>query len=394
MNNSYITKSLMALPFIWVFSGLFMYENSDKHFFIICLLSFFTNLYVNGYESFLDNFKKNTLTWIIGFATISCIITKINMGGSSSELRVFISLLLLSICTSASIKNKINNYLPHLIFIGTIISLLFVSYHALILKIDRSLWSINAIPYTTFTAAITSIAIYYVFLSDNKKTRLLSLTSVILGSSAILISQTRGSLLALLIALFAVVTLVLYNKKNTILILLIIISTSIIVGLFSFNSLQSRYIQTKQEVTKIYNGNLNTSIGYRIQMWKAGLELSKQPTIFGLGNTHIQAKKNLFNEGKISEKASKFKHYHNQIITNLIMKGIVGLSFLILLLGYPAYNYLKNRSEKHFLAFICSIVYFVAGLTDIPLSQPHSLAFYLVMLLLLCTSDQKNANSV
>ncbi|ROV59079.1 O-antigen ligase domain-containing protein [Vibrio ponticus] len=219
----------------------------------------------------------------------------------------------------------------------------------------------------------------------------MAIAGSLVALSALIIGETRGNILALAVALSVLFLVVGIKNKAFIYSCLIAI---LLVSAVSFHQIQQRYVETKQEILNTAHGKFNNSIGNRIQMWKAGIEISKDPTIFGLGNHHIEVKEKLYKQGKIPKNTVRYKHYHNQYLTAFITKGITGLLALILILGYPVYSYLKNRNNYNLIAILCSTIYAIAGLTDIPLSQPHSLIFYLVILLLLCNSDERNANSV
>lgn len=400
-NNHYINNTiqfLFALPSIWAFSGLFLYEDSDKHFFTLCIIVFFLGLFQFGFNAIVENIKNRKLTWILLIAVSFSAFTKLTMGGSSSELRVLGAIALYSIVIPNYVIEKIKSNLIWLIALASIISVSYISYQTFVLQIDRGSWSINAIPYTTFSAAITSIAIYLAFISSENKQRIISLVSASLGLSSIIISQTRGTLLAVTItALLVAALMIIKYKKNSITIVASIIASIIAISLVSFlnyEKIEQRIIQTKHEYHAITSGNLNTSIGYRLQMWQAGWELAKSPTIFGLGKKHVEAKQELYEKGLISKASIGFKHYHNQYISSLVMKGIVGLMMTLAFLLMPLFYYFRNYDKSILIATLCSTVYAVSGLTDIPLMQPHPLAFYLIILLLFCTPKNYDSNTL
>ncbi|EGU33593.1 O-antigen ligase family protein [Vibrio scophthalmi] len=397
INNHYKKNTiqfLFALPTIWAFSGLFLYEKSDKHFFTLCIIVFFLGLFQLGFNAIVEQIKNRKLTWILLIAVIFSAFTKLTMGGSSSELRVLGAIALYSMVLPNYVIEKIKSNLIFLIALASIISVSYISYQTFALQIDREYWSINAIPYTTFSAAITSIAIYLAFISSKNKQRITSLFSACLGLSSIIISQTRGTLLAVTIAALLIAALMIIKyKKNSIFIVASIIAISL-VSFLNHEKIEQRIIQTKHEYHAITSGNLNTSIGYRLQMWKAGWELAKSPTIFGLGKNHVEAKQELYEKGLISKASIGFKHYHNQYISSLVMKGIVGLMMTLAFLLMPLFYYFWHNDKSILIAILCSTVYAVSGLTDIPLMQPHPLAFYLIILLLFCTQKNYDSNTI
>nr|WP_268895533.1 O-antigen ligase family protein [Grimontia sedimenti] len=164
------------------------------------------------------------------------------------------------------------------------------------------------------------------------------ITSFIFSSNALVLGESRGVMLAMGVAVVLLVCYVLTKNANKIrmrkYISIFILS---IVGLLTLNisSIVARYEATKKEVASIESGNLNTSIGFRLQLWHAGAELIKDKPILGYGESHKEEKERLAKEGYISKQAAKHSHYHNQYIDSMVKNGVGGLFSILLLIFLP-----------------------------------------------------------
>ncbi|NOI15122.1 O-antigen ligase family protein [Vibrio hepatarius] len=387
-----ITYLITFLPFLWVFSGLLAYD-SDKHYVVICITSFVLSIKYLEIKNIVTTLNHNKFIYIILLAAILAILTKILVGQSSSILRILIATSL--ICLTLNNKNlsKIKVNLWWLSSVGSFTSLTYIAFNKYTLDLVRTDWSINPIPYTTMVASLSTISLYYLLFSAKRKIQIISLLSYISGISGIMLSETRGTLLALACASILLLLSFLYHcnckKKifSLILLLLFFISST---AYLNSDIIESRIEKTQYELTQISNGNYSTSIGLRLSMWKAGLELAKNPTLIGLGDAHIELKQRLADEGKIPQNVVKWPHYHNDYISSLVKRGVLGFIMLITLLSFPVYCYFKNKSEYTFIALGISTVYAVCSITDIPLFQAGPLIMYLVIMIILCSNSYPN----
>ncbi|GAB7219009.1 hypothetical protein VcTj87_08300 [Vibrio comitans] len=154
----------------------------------------------------------------------------------------------------------------------------------------------------------------------------------------------------------------------------------------SINSIENRISQTKNEIENIENGNLNTSIGLRLQMWKAGLYIIRDHFITGVGEGHMKLKSELSSKGIISKNASILSHYHNQIINDTVKYGIVGLVLLIASFILPINLLFKNNNLYTNLGYILIVHYAITCMTDVPLHNAQTHAFYFCLIFILTYS--------
>jgi O-antigen ligase len=176
------------------------------------------------------------------------------------------------------------------------------------------------------------------------------------------------------------------NRKS---ILMLVGSVSILVFV-GHEQFLARVLATLNEIESINNGNLNTSIGYRFQMWESALHLLQQPSLFGIGQNYTTELKALFERGLISEGALNWDHFHNQFFNSIIKYGVVGLIITTTIVFLPLYFSFDKKAEKssRTIGQILFLSVFTSCLTDIPLNQAASLGVYLTVLLIVFTPSK------
>lgn len=389
-NANYI---LRLTPCLWVFSGLFLYD-SDKDFAFVCVVAFLSNIFIIKWGDIKSKLLNDRFFQFILLATVLALISKLTVGHSSSTLRILVAVTISSLVIDEKCISFVRSQLSVLTFVSSLSAISYTVFQTLILNKDRLEWSINAIPYTTLCASIAIIALYYLLFSRNNKEKVLGTISYTLSISSILLSETRGTLLAALVISVAIISHYLYhNRKHLLTTTITIICISVASIIFAYDKIESRIIETQNEFISISQGDLNTSIGYRLKMWFAGYEISKEPTLFGLGSAHLDAKKKLYEQGKIDEVTARLKHYHNEYISTFVKEGVLGFISLLSLMLYPLFLLYKKQDKFTFLASSISGVYMICSLTDVPFTQPQTLAFYLMSIYTLTYTNTKSESN-
>lgn len=387
-NKKKILDCIIILPFLWAFTGLFLYPGGKKLIVILILLSAITSIFSYGKNLVWENIKTNKLLWILAACSLFSVIAKTYYGYSSSLMRALICLFILLATFPATLTSKIN--VKVLIIIGTITSFVYVMFETYILGHGR-MWSINPIPYATFSASLSIAAFYYLLQSKSWKCCLIWLSTFIAATLPLLYSQSRGLWLALAVTVIVLIIKLLCSNKKSIYLLLPFILASSAAYYVSQDKIIPRIESTKIEVEQIMQGNLNTSIGLRLQMWKAAIILAKESPLIGLGNRHIERKKELVEQKIISSQVIPFTHYHNQFLNELVKYGIIGLLLLLCSIFLPFYYLKKNNNQYTWPGILIIGVYIIASLTDVPFQHAQTLIFYfLLMYLLLSKACKEN----
>ena len=389
-----IINFIFLTPFIWCVTGLLFYFDAPKDMVAIAIVTMLTFLIFHGYKEAIYNFNGSIIPKLVAISLFSMIIADTYHGYSSTSIRAFSVSLVMLIFTPKSIIEQIRKNLHILIFVGSLSSFVFVFYEFYILNHGRY-WSINPVRYTTIASTLAIVSLMISILSKNKTTKVISILSLLMSFNVLILGQTRGTLLAFissLIAFFIVLKLTNNNKTSK---WWLISLTLISLPLLYLNKsvIEHRYNSTVQEVVRISSGNLDTSIGLRLQMWKSGFAMIKESPFIGYGNTHFREKEQQHNEGFISQQTTIFTHYHNQFIDSFVKLGIIGFLSVTSLFLAPWFLYFKYRTQTNFMMAIVSFSYTIASLTDVPLYHPQTIIFYFMLISLMDTNPNQTAGN-
>lgn len=232
-------------------------------------------------------------------------------------------------------------------------------------------------------------------ITDTKKSfKAIMLISFTVGCSGLILGETRGVWLGFLCSL--IIFTIFWMKDNyQPRYWLYILSVILVVGatIFVFRTeLEQRLVQTQNEYTAIESGNLCTSIGLRLQMWKVSPILIEQSPILGLGDSHIKRIDELYHDGRISRCLYSFQppHYHNQYIDKLVKNGVIGLVLFLLLLFTPLWLCQKDHYTKYITISLCTLLA-IASLTDVPFNHGQTLFIFMVYVCLLHFKPSKQS---
>lgn len=368
---------IILFPFVWSFTGVFLYSSGHKSLVVFILLAVITSAYYYGLNTIKKRLKENKLLWLLAISSIFAICAYYNYGFGSGRLRTFIILFVYFLIIPESLIPKIN--LKFLTIIGAITASTFTFFQIYIYNNGRY-WDINPITYSTFIASIAILALYFLLQSKTIKQSIIWIFILPPTFVCLFYSQARGLWLALLVAAVVLIIKTLITNKQRFLFLIPIIGIIFLSFSFSSEKISQRITQTNNEIQKIKNGNFNTSIGLRLQMWEAALYLSGESPILGLGDTHLRHKEELVKQGLIAHNIARFKHYHNQFINDFVRYGSVGLCLSMFFILLPVYYFFKYNSPYKWPGLLVVLTFFIAALTDVPFKYGNTLTFYLMII--------------
>ena len=394
MFKKYLINGLILLPFIWLSTGMLILRNGDKTMVAMVIISLITTLIVYGLTTLKRNLSTNKLLWLLLIICGYFLFSYYYHGLSSREIRAFITAtLLVAIFPSSLITKKT---IIILTFISAGISLCYAYYHAFYLGLGRN-WPINAIPYGTLIAGISAIALSLCLTSTNYKEKLITFLAFILSSYGLIITESRGvwlgyiTMLAVMFIIFMTTKKIKITWRSIMLAFVVIIGVSVI----SKPLISQRLSQTQQEYNDIKSGNLNTSIGLRLQMWQSAPMIIEHHELLGQGDQYIQVLDKLFHQGRISQVLYTYQpaHFHNQFIDYIVKKGIIGLILLLCLFILPL-RLLKNASLlQRYITITLVSLFAVASLTDVPFNHGQTIFMYIFWLgCFTTTSNNENVD--
>lgn len=369
---------IILLPVYFSFSGLFLYENAPKNLQAIIVFSLFVSIYHFGLDHIKQQFLNNKILWFISLFILYGIFQKYLHGFSSGLVKTYGLLLLYFIVVPKGLFYKVRRNLLNLSLIASVCSLVYFFQQDVLLDRARTNWGIGVLHYTVMSAWLACFALYKLTESDNKITFVKSIIIIIISSFLIIETQARSTFVALsFITMGYFLFIVIKNKKQMVLFAL---SSLLLISLFSqVSAISDRIAQTKSEIVLIKDGNLRSSLGHRLQMWKAATYIILEKPILGVGQEHYAMKSELSDKHIIEPTIVNYSHYHNGYIDILVKSGGVGLFFLIILLAYPLYIWSNHRNKEYFPCLSLGLLYIISSLTNVPLNNLHLVFFFIII---------------
>lgn len=177
------------------------------------------------------------------------------------------------------------------------------------------------------------------------------------GVYASLMSETRSGWVAapvfLLTGLCVFWRSVVERKLLTLLLFAVLIAG--FAGLSQVESVERRAGVAVAEFEDYFkDGRNGTSVGLRLDMWKAGFAAFQSNPAIGSGPAGTDAViDDLIASGSIHPRVREFRHLHNQYIDAMARYGISGLLGYLLLLTLPFFLFLKKSRSKS--AAVCAL---------------------------------------
>ncbi|HIH0818403.1 TPA: O-antigen ligase family protein [Vibrio cholerae] len=257
-----------------------------------------------------------------------------------------------------------------IIAIAAIVCGLNAFYERYVLNIYRVGISTNPIPYALYVSFLVLSCVYLLLNSQSKTLKLLASIGGSLSLSAIIMTDVRGVILFLPVAIiYLVITTIKPIWKYYIASILSIILLSGVFYTIFQPEINARIVQTQNEIALIKQGNLTSSIGIRLDLWMHGVDIIVQNPLFGVGDSGLQDSiSQMTNPG-----AAIQPHLHNQYLDLLARYGIVGTLVIFLFclalifnLNNSAFEYIGNPLVNSMLMMLI-----FSGLTDVPLHHTH-----------------------
>jgi O-antigen ligase len=152
-----------------------------------------------------------------------------------------------------------------------------------------------------------------------------------------------------------------------------IAAASTIIGsvlLYLFNNIiRERINQIFNDLSLFVTGVTSTSIGARLLMWKAALEMLISNPLFGVGPGDYKSSISAFvSAGRFPESILRYNQPHNMYLFALATTGLIGF-FALVFIFYKALRHTKRLlcdKNRFFgaLALAVSLHFMTAGLTE------------------------------
>ncbi|HZX27478.1 MAG TPA: O-antigen ligase family protein [Telluria sp.] len=271
-----------------------------------------------------------------------------------------------------------------------------VAYQYVILDQDRPGGPLNAITFGDLALLLAMMAVAAATeLRTVRHAAVLGLGAVA-GLTACVLSGTRGAWLALVVGMLVFLAYGRVVRNRFVLVLAVVVAAATVVAFAVPDSAaRERASQGIAEVRDyLNNGVVNTNVGTRLELWKAGAILAAEHPLFGQEPAVYRARmEQLAAQHRIDPVILPLPHFQNDAIQALVVGGAVGLLAWIAIIVAPLAFFVRElrlaagRSRQRIalaLAGLVVVASFVSfGLTEVIFWSVGGSLFYSLSVFLL-----------
>ncbi len=251
-------------------------------------------------------------------------------------------------------------------------------------------------------ADMLSIMLLVVMVSivkESKKEYLWSLVAVLLATVAIVLSGAKGSMLSFLLML-PLVGYMLYitSTNHRMRILVVLVST---ISVFAFTSISLTNLEDRVgDITKNIDRwesdiGVDSSVGIRLEMYRSGLWAFSHSPWVGYGYREANLVASRYATVGAEKRVAHYTHLHNEVLTNMVSAGAIGLVALLLLYLLPLREFIVNLRERRelqesMIGVILIVGYLLLGMTHGMLEWEYENSFFVYFLALVMVSGAKS----
>ena len=250
---------------------------------------------------------------------------------------------------------------------------------------------------------LSFVLFFYALTKKEKLLTALCVLGTLAGLGASVLSTARGgwiSLPPILLVIFFIFRRQISKKFLVGLCALIFIGSAVLF-MVPQTQVSKRIDQAKNDIVLYLDGNPNTSIGARFEMWKGALMMTQERPLAGVGEVAFKDYfKKYAEEGEMAHSASVYAHAHNLYLDNLAKNGLFGLLSLLAIFFVPLYGFIRSARNSHVEAKTLGalgVVHILAvmcyGMSEAFFSLHTTQMFYFVLLFILFSMNSCWKNS-
>ena len=237
---------------------------------------------------------------------------------------------------------------------------------------------------------------------DSIYTILFKIIGLFAGFVDSMLSGSRGGWIA--IPFIILIWLIYRNRKPFFIKLIIAVIGTALISLFSYlfiQSIHARINDVYSDIASFSQGNIDTSIGIRLQLWKAALHLFVENPVFGVGAEGFSRAMDVLSQaGYITPTAAQLGkgEVHNQILAEAVRFGIFGLISILAVYFVPFYIFMRtaktgNRQQQAaaVMGMCLTFGFFTFGLTAEIFDLKMTAAFYSLTVAILLAAAKSNS---
>ncbi|WNK20173.1 O-antigen ligase family protein [Halomonas piscis] len=225
-------------------------------------------------------------------------------------------------------------------------------YERLMLGETRASNAMNAIPFGNLSLLLGMLSLMGALwclgrgLSGRRALLALCLLGATAGVTGSLLSGTRGGWIAapllLLLVYRASAPLVTPALRRRL--ALGILAGLLAVALLPQSGVSDRVDQASRDLQQYWQDDSRaTSVGLRLEMWRAGATLFPERPLAGWGEGRLEAARDrLVAKGEFPPGISRYDQLHSDMIDTTVRRGLLGLGTLLLLYGVPLWLFWRR----------------------------------------------------
>lgn len=230
------------------------------------------------------------------------------------------------------------------------------------------------------------------FSSKGRWSVVFALSALMLGVLGSFLSGSRGGWIVLpaagLMGLWFASARI--NWKYQVAIVVAVIAIVIALLAIPGTGVYARTLLVFSEIRDYFGGEFqNTSVGYRIEMWRAAAEIIARHPLTGVGlDGYSRAVSDMVNEGLFNPAITQFGSPHNQFLNVFVSSGIMGLITMLAVFIAPlvyfwgaAHSRTDAKQRRIGIAGLMLLVAFcVFGLTESIFERATFITFFVLIL--------------
>jgi O-antigen ligase len=247
--------------------------------------------------------------------------------------------------------------------IAAIVTGLYAWYQHVELGIDRAHGIItNPIYYGGIVLLLSFFSLFALKVIHNPLLRILLVTGFVFGMYASIVSGSRGGWITLPTVLLLFMTYNIWNISLQRRLFILVAALILMFGIYQSDNLpvKQRVNVAISGVSDYFSEGKMSSVGYRLEMWKASYLSARDNNFLGSGeNSYSPEIKRLSQEGRINKGLVHFVDPHSQYFNTLLDQGIIGVFSLFLIFLIPLKmlsNNLKDHDQPHVITMFLLIL--------------------------------------
>lgn len=372
-----MTVSLFSLAIGFLFCGLFLVPAGSSYFsniIVIASLSGVLNYYIGGKRDV--GLRDKRLLWIFFIYALVILVNRQVHGDQSWLMRNLFYIIVFSLFIPRRLI-LLDVGIASVILGGISIGGLSLwQYHN---GLDRIEGYTNAILFSQAALVLLILNLNALYNSSNViLLRVMSSFAIIGTLYTLYQSQSRGVWVAVVI----VIGFVLFYefRKKPIRLSLLTLGLIMVLGFLYQNStmVQQRVADATSDLDKAQANSFDTSWGLRLMAWKSAWFGFVENPILGVGYDGIEKiKREQLNMGIVDQFYVDYGiyHAHNQVMQNLLVRGVFGGVIAIAMLFYPILLAGRKMGWTTAAALI-PLGISICSLSDVPLEHQNTLYLY------------------